>query len=86
MLRQCRHQHSIYRFRGRGAYTRGGLEIVSPEVRGALLGLWQGVMGSVMGHSHHRRPPHHQTRDRLEKQDKAAMPQNRFGLGFRAPI
>ena len=32
------------------------LEIVSPEVR-ALSGLWQGQMGSVMGHSHHRRPP-----------------------------
>ena len=37
-------------------YQEVVLEIVSPEV-GALLGLWQGQMGSVMAHSHHRRPP-----------------------------
>ena len=63
------------------------LEIVSPEVR-ALSGLWQRQMGSVMGHSHHRRPPSLPLRDRLEKQGGRRallppLPQNCFGLGLR---
>ena len=62
-----------------GLYQEVVLEIVSPEV-GALLGLWQGQMGSVMGHSHHRRPPPVEIVWRNKVED--APPQNCFDLGL----
>ena len=71
------HQPSIYRFRGGG--LRGSWFLKLWEV-GALLGLWQGQMGSVMGHSHHRRPPPVEIVWRNKVED--APPQNCFDLGL----
>lgn len=64
-----------------GLYQEVVLEIVSPEV-GALLGLWQGQMGSVMGHSHHRRPHSPAEIVLRNKVEDAPLPQNCFDLGL----
>ena len=74
------------------AYTSGWwfLKLWALRCWGGVLGWWQGQMGSVMGHSHHRRPPPACCRDRLEKQggrralpaSPCLSPQNCFDLGL----
>ena len=66
-----------------GAYTRGGLEIVSPEVRGALLGRLAGTDG--LSNGPFPPPASSPCRDRLEKQGgrralQTFLPQNCFDL------